>query len=71
MSTSAAKLVELITGRLEKGLQPLVARVKKLEERDQRVSALEARLARLEAARAEGDGGEVIDAEMGDGLGGA
>jgi hypothetical protein len=62
MSTNAAKLVEAITNRLERGLQPLVARVKALEERDQRINALEARLARLEAARAEGDG-EVIEAE--------
>lgn len=62
MKTSAAHLVELITNRLEKGLAPLVARVKALEEREQRIAALEARLSRLEAARAEGDG-EVIEAE--------
>lgn len=42
----------------------------KNRERNTRINALEARIARLEAARAEGHG-EVIDAEIGDGLGGA
>jgi hypothetical protein len=66
MITSAAKLVELITGRLEKGLQPLISRVKKLEERDERITAIDARLRQLEAAAH-----TPVEVAPGDGLGGA
>jgi hypothetical protein len=66
MSGNAAALVELITGRLEKGLKPLIDRVKKLEALDERVASLDARLRQLEAAAR-----TPIEPDSGDGLGGA
>ena len=65
-ATKVERFIELLSERIERGLAPLLKRVEELEKRDQRITAIDARLRQLEAAAR-----TPVEAEPGDGLGGA
>lgn len=68
---TAEKLADLLAKSFKVMVGPLVVRLKAVEERTQQVAALEARVHVLERRLRSDGAGEVIDAETGDGLGGA